>query len=165
MGGGGATSTGGMTGTGGQIVSTNPACTVPMPSRTNWVGTASPVSNADLPAMAFDADPKSRFSTGTKQVGMEWLQIDLGATGGTVNQVTISTTNGDYGRHLQIRMSNTANDTAAPVLSEQDGTTGTLTYKFAAPTTGRYILISQTGMLMATETSWWSVMDITATCN
>jgi hypothetical protein len=116
------------------------------------------------PAYAFDADPSSRFSTGTKQIGGEWLQIDLGAGGGTVDQITTSISNGDYGRHLQIRMSNTANDTTAAVLAEQDGVTGLMTFKFAAKT-ARYILITQTGMDMGTDTAWWSVQDITATCD
>ncbi len=174
-GGGGATSVGGggTTSTGGTI-STNPACTAPIPARTSWTGTASAYSNActtdptnalcNPPAYAFDADPSTRFSTGTKQVGTEWLQIDLGVAA-TIDLVTISTTNGDYGRHLQIRVSNTDQDTAAPVLLEQDGMTGSQPYQFKAPATGRYILISQTGMLTGTETNWWSVMDITAACN
>jgi hypothetical protein len=91
------------------------------------------------------------------------LQLDL-TTSGTVDQVTVSVSNGDYGRHLQIRMSNADNDTAAAVLAEMDGASGLLTFKFA-PTTARYILISQTGMLMTGQTAWWSVQDVTATCN
>ncbi len=160
---------GGSAGAGG---APNALCTTAIPVRSSWVATASVYSNActvpsdalcNPPAYAIDADPTTRFSTGTKQVGTEWLQIDLGASG-TVDQVTLSVSNGDYGRHIQIRMSNTANDAAAPVLVEQDGMTGLQAFKFT-PKTARYILISQTGMLMTGEISWWSVQDATVTCN
>ncbi|HWZ89898.1 MAG TPA: discoidin domain-containing protein, partial [Polyangiaceae bacterium] len=164
--------TGGALGSGGSGGSTSALCTTPIPLRTSWLGTASSFSNVctdptyglcNPPAYAFDASLSSRFSTGKPQAGTEWLQIDL-TTAGTVDQVTVSVSNGDYGRHLQIRMSNTDNDAAAPLLAEMVGTSGLLTFKFA-PTTARYILISQTGMLMAGETAWWSVQDVTATCN
>jgi hypothetical protein len=61
-------------------------------------------------------------------------------------------------------MSDTAQDTAAPVLAEMDGVTGPMTFKFT-PKTARFILISQTKALATGETSWWSVQDVTATCN
>jgi hypothetical protein len=151
----------------------NAMCTTAIPARTAWLATASAFSNActdmtdplcNPPSYAIDADLTTRFSTGTKQVGTEWLQIDLGASG-TVDQVTLSISNNDYGRHVQIRMSNTTNDNAAPVLVEQNGATGLQTFNFSAPKTARYVLISQTGMLMTGETSWWSVQNVTVTCN
>jgi hypothetical protein len=172
LGSAGAAGSAGTVGTAGAGGAANALCTTAIPARTSWVATASEFSNActvptdalcNPPAYAIDADPTTRFSTGTKQLGTEWLQIDLGASG-TVDQVTLSVSNGDYGRHIQIRMSNTANDTAAPVLVEQDGMTGLQAFKFA-PKTARYVLISQTGMLMTGEISWWSVQDATVTCN
>jgi hypothetical protein len=170
--GAGGTASAGTSSVAGSGGATGAACTTAIAARTGWIGTASSFSNVctdptyglcNPPAYAIDANPSSRFSTGTKQVGGEWLQIDLGASG-TVDQVTISVSNGDYGRHLQIRMSNSANDTAAAVLAEQDGVTGLLTFEFAAKT-ARYVLITQTGMDMGTDTAWWSVQDVTATCN
>ncbi len=172
LGSAGAVGSAGTVGTAGAGGAPNALCTTAIPPRSSWVATASEFSNActvptdalcNPPAYAVDADPTTRFSTGTKQLGTEWLQIDLGASG-TVDQVTLSVSNGDYGRHIQIRMSNTANDTAAPVLVEQDGMTGLQAFDFA-PKTARYVLISQTGMLMTGEISWWSVQDATVTCN
>jgi F5/8 type C domain len=171
---GGAPSGGaaGATNAAGAGGATNAMCTTPIPARTGWLATASTFSNActdmtdplcNPPSYAIDADQTTRFSTGTKQVGTEWLQVDLGASG-TVDQVTLSISNNDYGRHIQIRMSNTSNDNAAAVLIEQDGVTGLQTFKFSAPKTARYVLISQTGMLMTGETSWWSVQNVTVSC-
>jgi F5/8 type C domain-containing protein len=166
--GAGGTPAGGVGGTGG---ATSVMCTTAIPVRTSWVGTASSFSNVctdptyglcNPPAYAFDASLTSRFSTGSPQAGTEWLQIDF-TTKGTVDQVTVSVSNGDFGRHLQIRMSDTDKDTASAVLAEMDGVTGLMTFKFA-PKTARYILISQTKPLATGETSWWSVQDVTATC-
>ena len=96
-------------------------------------------------------------------LGGEWLQIDMGVARGTVSEVTILTSNMDFGRHIQIRLSNTSADTGATVLTEAAGVTGTQTFDFAK-TTARYILISQTGMLMAGEVTWWSVYEVNAYC-
>ncbi len=121
-----------------------------------------PESTTDLAGMAFDASLTTRFATGTKMVGSEWLQIDF-TTKGTVDQLTILTSNGDYGRHLKIRMSNTSQDMNAPVLAEADGMMGLQTFNFI-PTTARFVLIQQTGTL-ATGITWWSVYDVNAYCN
>jgi hypothetical protein len=120
-------------------------------------------SQADLPPSAIDGNLGTRYATGTKMLGTEWLQIDMGAAKGTVSEVTILTSNMDFGRHIQIRMSNTSADTGAALLTEADGVTGTQTFDFKA-TTDRYILISQTGMLMAGEITWWSVYEVNAYC-
>lgn len=121
------------------------------------------MSQADLPPSAIDGNLGSRYATGTKMLGGEWLQIDMGVAKGTVSEVTILTSNMDFGRHIQIRMSNTSADTGAPLLAEAAGVTGTQTFDFAK-TTARYILISQTGMLMAGEVTWWSVYEVNAFC-
>ena len=119
-------------------------------------------SQADLPPNAIDGNLGSRYATGTKMLGTEWLEIDMGAAKGTVSEVTILTSNGDFGRHLQIRMSNTPADTGAPLLTEADGVMGTQTFDFKK-TTARYILISQTGTL-TTGVTWWSVYEVNAFC-
>jgi hypothetical protein len=119
-------------------------------------------SQTDLPPNAIDGNLGSRYATGTKMLGNEWLEIDLGAGKGTVSEVTIVTSNGDFGRHIQIRMSNTSADTGAALLTEADGVMGTQTFDFKK-TTARYILISQTGTL-TTGVTWWSVYEVNAFC-
>ena len=105
----------------------------------------------------------TRFATGKAQSGDEWLQIDLGAVG-TVNHLTINTTSAtDYTRHYQIRVSNTAGDMAGQVLADADGATGIVPISLSKTVNGRFVRISQTGNVGA-ATSWWSVNDITVTC-
>lgn len=114
-------------------------------------------------ALAIDADVGTRFATGKKQAGGEWLQVDLGAVG-TVNRVTLNTTSAtDYTRHYQVRVSNTSGDMAGQVLADGDGATGTSTINLSKTVNGRYVLISQTGNVGA-ATSWWSVNDLTISC-
>ncbi len=120
-----------------------------------------PESTGDRANLAFDASLTTRYSTGTKMIGGEWLQIDF-TTKGTVDEVTILTSNGDYGRHLKIRMSNTSQDMNAPVLAEADGLMGLQTFDLM-PTTARFILIQQTGM-QSIDMAWWSVYDVNAYC-
>ena len=172
-GGAGTAGTGGTAGTAGTSGSVGTAgvgggqsalCLTPVPARTGWTATTNTQGNqTDLAANAIDTSLTSRYATGTKMLGMEWLQIDFGAGKATIDQVAILTSNDDYGRHLQIRMSNTSADTAAPVVAEADGMTGTQTFYFV-PKTARYLLISQTGML-TTGATWWSVHDLNAYCN
>ena len=153
-------------------------CTKAIPATTTWVGSAAAysgdgtgvcVSNGptdalcNKPAYAFDGDLSTRFSTGTKQVGTEYLLIDFGANKATVSKVIVNTTNNDYGRHLQIRMSDSATDATSAVLAEQNGMTGPVTFTFP-PTTARYLRIMQTAMLATGEINWWSVHEIAVSC-
>lgn len=114
-------------------------------------------------ALAVDADTATRFATGKTQAGDEWLQIDLGAVG-TVNHLTINTASAtDYTRHYQVRVSNTSGNMAAQPLADADGAAGTISVNLSKTVNGRYVLISQTGNVGA-ATSWWSVNDVTITC-
>jgi hypothetical protein len=140
-----------------------PGCTTPIPARTAWTASSNTMmSQADLPPNAIDGNLASRYATGTKMLGGEWLQIDMGVAKGTVSEVTILTSNMDFGRHIQIRMSNTSADTGAALLTEADGVTGTQAFDFKQ-TTARYMLISQTGTV-ATGQTWWSVYEVNAFC-
>ncbi|HXK20587.1 MAG TPA: discoidin domain-containing protein, partial [Polyangiaceae bacterium] len=147
-----------------------------IPARTQWIGTASAECSPTCPdpngpytaALAIDGNTATRFSSGKTQVGDEWLQIDLGATA-TVNGVSINTVPAaDYTRHYQIRVSATTVDKAAPltgpILAEGDGMAGTLTIALSKAVNGRFVLISQTGMVAAGQTSWWSINEIGVTC-
>lgn len=114
-------------------------------------------------ALAIDPDTGTRFATGKAQAGDEWLQIDLGAVG-TVNRVTINTVSAtDYTRHYQVRVSNTSGDMAGQVLADGAGAAGVITINLNKTVNGRYVMISQTGNVGA-ATSWWSVNDVTVTC-
>jgi len=149
-------------GSGGATAGAGGSVSGSCPAQTSWAATASDMAAADPPSQAIDGDPKTRFSTGTKMLGAEWLQVDLGASA-TVSGVTVSTANGDYGRHLKIRVVATSGDFAGAVLAEQDVTmSGDTAFTFT-PTAGRYVLIAQTGML-TTGTNWWSVNEVTVTC-
>ncbi len=156
---GGNAGTAGSAGTAGAV---GASCLTPVPARSAWAATSNvSMSTGDLPPNAIDADLGSRYGTGTKMLGGEYLQIDLGSAA-TVDQVTVLTSNSDYGRHIKIKMSNATADTNAATLTEADGLMGLQTFTFA-PTTARYILILQTGTV-ATGQTWWSVYDVNAYC-
>ncbi|HEY5373325.1 MAG TPA: hypothetical protein VIK01_06540 [Polyangiaceae bacterium] len=53
--------------------------------------------------------------------------------------------------------------TTAPILVQADGVAGDQAFDFT-PTTARYLLISDTGMVIAPAISWWSVYDLKASC-
>jgi hypothetical protein len=140
-------------------------------AKTQWTATASDECaptcadpNGPFTAgLAIDADVNTRFATGKAQAGDEWLQVDLGAVG-TVNHLTINTVSAtDYTRHYQVRVSNTSGDMAAAVLADGAGAAGTIAINLSKTVNGRYVLISQTGNVGA-ATSWWSVNDVTITC-
>ena len=149
-----------------------------IPARAQWTGAASKecaptCTDPNGPytaALAIDGNAATRFSTGATQLGGEWLQIDLGATA-TVKSVSINTAStSDYTRHYQIRVSDSSILTmhdpalAAPILAQADGATGTMVIPLSSITNGRYVLISQTGMVGAGETFWWSVNEVDVTC-
>ena len=160
---GGTAGKGGAGGSGGAPVGNCPA--------RPWTATASQFSNVctdplyglcNPPAYAVDTNASSRFSTGKQQAGDEWLQVDFGEPV-TLTQVSFFTSNaGDYGRHLQIRISDTPLNHAAVPVWESPGA-ASLTANFSA-TTGQYLLVSQTGTLMMGETAWWSLHTLDVVC-
>ena len=156
--GGGA---GGMAGAGG---GGNAMCAgTTLPAKATWTATASASDPAYLPPKVLDGDNGTRWSTGSKMVGGEWLQIDFGAVV-TLNEVTLHTNNGDFFRHYELRLSNTSQDFAAAILKEADGVTGTIVVPLAQAKAGRYLTIRQTGMLEAGETAWWSLHEVNVAC-
>ena len=157
----GGKASGGAAGTGG---TGNAMCAgTTIPAKTTWVGTASQSDAAYQPAKAFDGDNTTRWSTGTKQVGGEWLQINFGEVV-TLNEITLFTNNNDYFRHYQVRLSNTSQDFAAPILKEADGVTGSIVIPLAAAKAGQYLTIRQTGANAAGDIAWWSLHEVSVAC-
>ncbi len=179
----GTSGAGGTSGTGGS--GPDPLCaSAPIPDKTTWAALASSYSGAgatctndpfdvlcNKPEYAVDADTGTRFATGKKQAGDEWLQIDF-LVSTAISQVTMySSSESDYARHYEIRVSDTTQDFAAPVLVEGDGNSGTINADFAA-SKGRYLLISQTGVIASCSptptpgcgTNWWSIHDLNLKC-
>jgi hypothetical protein len=152
---------GGMAGSGG---GGNAQCAgTTIPAKGTWTPTASASDPAYLPPKVLDGDNGTRWSTGSKQVGGEWLQIDFGAVV-TLNEITLHTNNGDFFRHYQLRLSNTSQDFAAPILKEADGVTGTIVVPLAQAKAGQYLTIRQTGAVGAGETAWWSLHEVNVAC-
>jgi F5/8 type C domain len=134
-----------------------------IPAKTTWKGTASMSDAAYPPAKVFDGDNGTRWSTGTKQVGGEWLQIDFGAVV-TLNEVTLFTNNDDYFRHYELRLSSTSQDFAAPVLKSADGVTGAIVVPLAPAKAGQYLTIRQTGADATGDIAWWSLHEVSVAC-
>lgn len=163
-GGAGGKATGGAGGMAGAGGGGNAMCAgTTIPAKNTWTPTASASDPAYLPPKVLDGDNGTRWSTGSKMVGGEWLQIDFGAVV-TLNEITLHTNNGDYFRHYQLRLSNTSQDFAAPILKEADGVTGTIVVPLAQAKAGRYLTVRQTGMLEAGETAWWSLHEVNVAC-
>lgn len=177
-GGGGGGGTGGG-GAGGMAIGgggTGGTQAASCPAKSTWTATSSGYCGqvgmcADPngpfpPTYAIDTLTTTRFSTGKPQAGDEWIEIDFKVPS-KLDGITIYTdaANGlDYPRHYEVRLSNTSGNMVAAVLAEGDGMTGTLNVTFAE-TTGRYLLVSQTGAVMNAETSWWSLHDLNVSCN
>ncbi len=158
----GSAGSGGNGGSGGG--SAQPKCTDhPLTAKTKWIVTASRSEASSPPARAVDGDLGTRWTSGTSQVGGEWLQIDFGATV-SLTQVTLAlgSSKDDYPRKYATRFSNSPQDTAAPVLASGMGAASTDTVmNFPKGSSGRYVLISQSG---AVQGLWWSVAEILAQC-
>lgn len=136
----------------------------PISMKSKWVVTASSSSNADPTTNAHDGVLTNRWATGKDQIGNEWLQLDFGVTV-TVTKVTLvlgSASSNDYPRSYAARFSNTSNNQTAPVLVSGMGAASTDTVlNFSKGTTGRYLLVTQSGKATAL---WWSVAEIQAEC-
>lgn len=134
-----------------------------IPARSAWVVTASKSANNAPTSNAHDGDVATRWTTGADQVGGEWLQIDFGKAV-TLTKLTLmlGTSADDYPRTYATRFSNSSGNMAAPVLVSGMGAKGVDTVlNFPAGTTGRYLLISQSGKVTGL---WWSVAEIQAVC-
>lgn len=164
-GGGGSGGSSGNAGSGGAggSVAVQTCAKNPIPARSAWVVTASKSGNGAPTSNAHDGDVATRWTTGADQAGGEWLQIDFGKAV-TLTKLTLMLGNSadDYPRNYATRFSNSSGNMAAPVLVSGMGAKGVDTVlNFPAGTTGRYVLISQSGKVTGL---WWSVAEIQAAC-
>lgn len=164
-GGGGGKGGGGSAGNGGAGGSTavQTCAKNPIPAQAAWSVTASASGNGAPTSNAHDGDVATRWTTGSDQIGGEWLQLDFGKAV-TLTKLTLQlgTSADDYPRSYATRFSNSSGNMAAPVLVSGMGAEGVDTVlNFPAGTTGRYLLISQSGKVTGL---WWSVAEIQAAC-
>jgi hypothetical protein len=170
--GGGSSGSGGNGGSGGMPAGAKCA-DHPITLKTTWVPTASRFSNGDgmetdtlynPPKHMTDGSFTERWSSGTKQVGDEWIEVDFGALVNlTTVTLNVNTDTGDYPRMYEMRFSSTkAQDFAAAIRTSGAGAPGNSVFTFPQPITGRYLLISQTGM--AENTAWWTIAELLVTC-
>jgi hypothetical protein len=158
----GSGGTGGTGGSGGSVSSVTCAKN-PIPAKSGWKVTASATRDIDPTTNACDGDLTTRWSSGEDQSGDEWLQLDFGAVV-KLSKLTLmlGTSINDYPRKYATRFSNTSMNLAAPVLVSGMGAASTDTVMtFPAGSSGRYVLISQSG---TASMLWWSIAEIQAEC-
>ena len=145
----------------------------PLTLKTTWKALASSSSLGDgteadglynPPEHAIDGLNGERWSTGITQLGDEWFEVDFGAEV-TFDRVTLQlfgNTN-DYPRAWAVRVSNASMNFNAPALISGAGAAGHTIINLAAPETGQFLLIRQTGV-NDTGTEWWSISELLVAC-
>lgn len=174
-GGSGGTSagTGGGGGTGGSAPVVKCA-DHPITAKATWIATASSASLGNgmetdglynPPEHMTDGNYAERWSSGKKQDGTEWIQIDFGATV-NLTGVTLNVNNdtGDYPRHYEVRLTKAADPTfKGTVLVADDGMPGNTVVLFKGIVSGRYLTVRQTMALV--DGPWWTIAEVLATCS
>jgi F5/8 type C domain len=158
----GTAGSGGSAGTAGSG-GTSPCAAHPLTQRSTWTATASSSESSGPPSHAIDGNINDRWSTGLQQTNADWFQVDFGAVV-SIDQVTLQlgSNPADFPRGYAVRFSNASNNFAAPVLLSGAGKQATDTViSFAAPVTGRYLLIAQTGTVNGL---FWSVAEMPIVC-
>jgi hypothetical protein len=132
-------------------------------SHVHWTAMASASNGTDVAANAVDSNLGTRWTTGMKQSGSDFLQIDLGAVV-TLSQLVLSnpTVNqGDYPRAYSVLLSTdgvTFPTTAATgTIATAPGLAVTIPF---TQQPARAVKVIDTG----TATVWWSVGEVTFTC-
>lgn len=158
------TSTGDCTGQTAPASSETQACTIPpsggaVPPASQWTVTASqdypqwPVSNLT------DGDLNSRWTSGGKQTGKEWILIAFDAPC-TVSSVTLDAGSAYYDAPAAYKVELSTDGTAWTTVATGKGNVNNRAAIVAtfAKTTARYVRILQTGTNTA---NWWTVMELT----
>jgi hypothetical protein len=122
----------------------------------------------DVPSNAIDGQAGTRWSTGLTQAGGEWFKVlfpKMVTLGGIVLDTTASAT--DFPRGYLVEYS-TDGTTFMPVMAADGGSlTGVgavvTTIAFPAPVSLLAVRVTQTGVVVAPATSWWSIHEFTVT--
>jgi len=179
-GGGGKGGTGGTAGTnGGGSGGSAPVAKCadhPITLETTWTPTASIFSPGNgmesdglynPPSHMTDGNSGERWSTGAPQAGGEWIQIDFGAPV-SITQLTLQVSGGDakdYPRAYAVRLSDTsAGALTAAVRASGAGVSGSTVISWPAPITGQFLSVTQTGMDVLPDTSWWTIAEVLVSC-
>jgi glucosylceramidase len=111
-------------------------------------------STPDGASNLVDDDATTRWTTGAAQAPGQWLQVDLGSAQ-TLSRVVLDTgvDRGDYPRGYTLE---TSTDGSTWTQQASGAGSGQLTTIDFAPTTARYVRVTQTG----SSGSWWSVADL-----
>lgn len=125
-------------------------------SKTGWSATASSTAGGTTTGGGFDGANASNWSSGQAMAGGEWYRIDMG-TNRTVAMVTVQTPSGstwDYPRGYTLEVSTNGSTWTTVGTGIAYGWKRPIS---VAPTTARYIRITQTG----TAPQWWTIDDVT----
>ena len=132
-----------------------PQATGPL-TRSGWKALASSsASRYQVPSYAMDGNPQTRWSTGHRQTGGEWFQVDMGVPQ-TFSSVSLNSTvsTNDYPRGFQVYVSTDGSAWGNPIASGA-GVSALVTATFARQT-ARYIKVVQTGG----SSYWWSIGEL-----
>jgi beta-glucosidase len=125
--------------------------------RTGWTATASVSSTTDVPARMLDADPTTRWSTGTPMVSGQTVTVDMGAAH-SIDQITMDSADStnDFAHGYQVNLSTDGVNWGSPVATGT-GTAALVTATFPAQP-ARFIRVTQTGR----SSFWWSIAEFNA---
>ena len=129
-----------------------------------WI-TSNFMAPGSPPYFAVDGTPATGFQTGAQMAGDEFIQIDFHGTI-TFEGIVLdySQSAGDYPRGYKVYVSNSATPAESDVVASAGGLDAglaapgaALDISFAAPATGRYVRLMQTGAAVG---PWWSIPEL-----
>jgi hypothetical protein len=129
-----------------------------------WI-TSNFMAPGSPPYFAVDGIPTTQFQTGGPQAGDEFIQIDFhGPITFSGMTLDYSMSAGDYPRGYKVYVSNNPTPVEADVVAAAGGLDAglaapgaALDISFAAPATGRYVRLMQTGSVAV---PWWSIPEL-----
>ena len=125
-------------------------------SHTGWTATASTTAAGSSAAAGIDGANGTSWQSGQAMAGGEWYRIDMGANR-TVAMVTVQTASGskwDYPRGFTVETSLDGSTWSTAATGIAYGWKRPISI---APTTARYIRITQTGV----APQWWTIDEVT----
>lgn len=125
-------------------------------SHTGWTATASTTAAGSSTAAGIDGANGTSWQSGQAMAGGEWYRIDMGANR-TVAMVTVQTASGskwDYPRGFTVETSTDGSTWSTAATGIAYGWKRPISI---APTTARYLRITQTGV----APQWWTIDEVT----